>query len=24
VNRGTLGVNSLLKTVTRQRRACDF
>ena len=24
VNRGTMGVNSLLKTVTRQRRDCDF
>jgi len=23
-NRGTLGVNSLLKTVTRQRRGCDL
>ena len=24
MNRGTMGVNSLPKTVTRQRRACDF
>jgi len=24
VNRGTMGVNSLLKTVTRQRRDCDL
>jgi len=24
VNRGTMGVNSLPKTVTRQRRGCDF
>ena len=24
VNRGTMGVNSLPKTVTRQRRSCDF
>ena len=24
VNRGTMGVNSLLKTVTRQRRSCDL
>jgi len=24
VNRGTMGVNSLPKTVTRQRRGCDL
>jgi len=24
VNRGTVGVNSLPKTVTRQRRGCDL
>ena len=24
VNRGTMGVNSLPKTVTRQHRGCDF
>ena len=24
LNRGTMGVNSLLKTVTRQRRVCDL
>ena len=24
VNRGTMGVNSLPKTVTRQRRDCDL
>jgi len=24
VNRGTLGVNNLPKTVTRQRRGCDL
>ena len=24
INRGTIGVNSLPKTISRQRRACDF
>jgi len=24
VNRGTMGVSSLAKTVTRQRRSCDL